>query len=497
MNSNQETNNSNNLNNNGEPINVQPNFSSNTNNDPSQSVNTNQQYINPDENIINNNDINEYNSFSKKAKILMIFTLIAALIIFFDEFITRMDWYWNLMVSTVFTHDDQLKQSLETFRNLIEVFNWIIVWVITIVSIIFIIKDKKQKKNISIYEWYITAGLFHVFIGTTGITSLIYSISTLIISIKNKDAFINENSKKTNKFYLVFSLIITVIFIIGFIGNATGLFDKIEDKIDDIKENIKNRDKTIEDKDTTHVVTTFDKFIKDWGNDITKNKAYKIKNIKLNNITASLYIDYTYKLDNGNPISTITFKHGDNEIYTYTDKKETFNVSYLNVFDNFIIYGASKCDNVNDGDCQKHFTYSQVLAFYKDEYKPFYDNTEIPQNVDITVYNDISLFSESENKYADPYNDFRAYNIYIKNNYIYFDTIAEEYDLNFEIDSLHHKNNCNSPYWISLDFDMQRTYKTKFNYDEKYKFHEIDNLQIVNSINYKSYCNDKNVIEFK
>ncbi len=498
MDSNQNANNYN-TQDNSESINFQPNFNNinNSNNfgiDSIQNVNLNLQYN--DSNINSNPNKYKYN-LSKKSKVLMVLTLIGALILFLDKFITSMDWYWNLMVSTIFTHDDQLKQTLEALNNLIDVFNWIIVLIITIVSIIFLIQDKKQKKNTSIYEWYIGVGILHIFIGTVGITSIMYCVSTLVIAIKDKNSFTNENGKKCNKFYIIFSLIIALIILIGFIGDNTGLFDKIKNTANEIKENIENKDKIIEDKDTVHIVTTFDNFIKDWGNDITKNKSYKIKNVKLNNITASLYIDYTYELNGKTPISTITFKHGDNEIYTYTDKKENFNISYLALYDNFIIYGASKCDNVNDGECQKHFTYSQVLAFNKDEFKPFYDNTEIPQDVDIIVYNDISVFLEDEDIYADPYNDFRVYNIDIKNNYIYFDTIVEEYEYNFARDSRTFKNNCNSPYWISLEFDMQRTFKTSFNYDEEYKIHEIENLKKISSIKYSDYCINKNIINFK
>ena len=211
-------------------LNQEPNNTNNSNNfdvDSNQGINTNQQYSNSNTIFdytkltnISNNTTNDHDSnlFSKKCKILMILTLIGALVIFLDKFITSMDWYWNLMVSTIFTRDDQLKQVLEALNNLIYVFNWVIVLIITIVSIIFLLKDKKQNKNISIYEWYIFAGLLHIFVGTVGFTSLLYSVPTLIISIKNKNAFINESSKKVNKFYMFFSLIITTIILILFIG---------------------------------------------------------------------------------------------------------------------------------------------------------------------------------------------------------------------------------------------------------------------------------------
>lgn len=488
MNSNQDTNNSS-YSNNVESLQFQQNFSDNINSKNSENggINSN----------INSSEEDNYKSFSKKCKILMVLTLVGALIIFLDNFITSTDWYWNLIVSTIFTHNDQLKQVLESFKNLIEVFNWIIVLIITIVSVIFLFMDKKQKKNVSIYEWYIFAGLLHIFLGTIGITSILYSVSTLIISIKNKNAFIKEGSKKVSKFYIIFSLIITSIILIVFLGVTTGLFDKIENKMDEIKENIENKDKIIEDNDISHIVTTFDNFITDWGNDITKNKFYKIKNVKLNNVTASLYIDYTYELNGTMPVSTITIKHGDDEIYKYSSKVDAFNVSYLSIYDNFIIYGASNCDSVNNGICEKHLTYSQVVAFNKDVTETFYDKHAIERNNETIIsYFETSRFLEDENVYAAPYNDFRVYAIKIKDNYLYFDTIVENYDEVFISNGITYDYNCKSPFWYTLSFDMQRSFRTEPYYLEEYNYYVLDDIQKVSSIKYEDYCNNKNIIIF-
>lgn len=196
----------------------------NMNNFQSNLNNTNDFGTNPNPVTNNISDEHSSNSFSKGCKIIIISTLIGAIIIFFDIFITSMDWYGNLLVSTIFTHDEQLKQALEILRNLIDVFNWVVVLIITIVSIILLIKDKKQKKNTSIYEWYIIAGILHIFIGTVGITSIIYSVSTLLIVTKNKNAFINEKGKDCHKFYMIFSLIVSLLILIGFMGIVTGNF---------------------------------------------------------------------------------------------------------------------------------------------------------------------------------------------------------------------------------------------------------------------------------
>ena len=125
-----------------------------------------------------NNTINPNmtNAFSKKCKILMIVTLIGTLIMFLDKFITSSDWYWSLMTSTIYTHNDSLKLALENLSEIIEIFNWIIVLNITCVSIFFLFKDKKQNQNISIYQWYIFAGALCIFVGFSPL--LIYCLST-------------------------------------------------------------------------------------------------------------------------------------------------------------------------------------------------------------------------------------------------------------------------------------------------------------------------------
>lgn len=438
------------------------------------------------ENNLNNKGI------SKKGKIMMFIVLISTLIIFFDNFITSMDWFWELQQQATMNQDEQLKLALQTFKDLLVVINWSIVLIITILSIIFLINDQKKQHNVRAYEWYIMAGISHILIGTVGLTPIIYSVSTLVFALKNKkNNKIDNLSIKSDNILIAFSSILIASII--FIAMQTNLFDKIENKIEDYQE---NKEVIIEDKDNSHIATTFDKIIDVWGNNVVENKSYKIKNVKLNNITASLFIDYSFKLENEKPNATLTIKHGDNELYTYTEKENYFNLSYLKLYDNLIIYGTNYCDNVDNGICNKHLTYSQVLAFNKDDFIPLYDRSIISQDSGTILYRDTSVFLEDENIYEDPYNDFRVYDIKINNDNIYFYTVVENYDEVFTKDYNFRNNNCNDPFWKSIDFDMQRTFKTSFTYNESYKSYELDELIKQSSIQYADYCTNKNILDF-
>lgn len=437
---------------------------------------------------------NNNGRFSKKGKLMMLIVLFSALIIFFDNFITSMDWFWDLQFKATVNNNEELKLALQTFKELIVVVNWVIVLVITILSIIFRTNDKKQQNNIKIYDWYIFAGFLHIFIGTIGLTPIIYSIATLTSALENKkNNKITNSSTKSDNILITFSSILIILIIFMFVAIQINLFDKIEEKIDEYKE---NKEIIIKDNDKNHIVTTFDNIIDDWGNKITEDKAYKIKNVKLNNITASLYIDYTFKMENNKPISNIMIKHGENEIYNYTEKENYFNLSYLDKYDNLIIYGSNYCDSIDDEICNKHLTYSQVLAFNKDDSISIYDRTIISQANGITFHRDTSVFLEDNNVYIPPYNDFRVYDIKINNNYIYFYTIVENYDEIFNQDYAFRDNNCNNPFWITIDFDMQRTFKTRFIYNDifEYKYYELDELIKQSSIKYADYCTNKNII---
>lgn len=240
-------------------------------------INSYQQSINetPSTNVNLENNISINKGISKKGKIMMFIVLFSTIIIFFDNFITSMDWAFNLRMQAVMNHDDQLKLALETFDELIKVVNWVIVVIITILSIIFLINDKKEQHNVRVYKWYIVAGVLHLLIGTVGLTPMIYSVVTLVFALKNKKHNITNNlSIKSNNALIIFSSILIASIIFMFVAENTNLFYKIKKKVEDFKD---SKEVIVEDKDNNHIVTTFDKILNDWGNNVTENKSYKNK----------------------------------------------------------------------------------------------------------------------------------------------------------------------------------------------------------------------------
>ena len=113
-----------------------------------------------------------------------------------------------------------------------------------------------------------------------------------LTNIKRKDV-----KNKSDKVLVVTSSIVFVVVIFIFIAMQTNLFYKIKTKYQDYQD---NKEVQVDDKDNNHIVTTFDKIINDWGNDVTKNKSFKIQNVKLRNVTAALYIDYTNNMEKKN-----------------------------------------------------------------------------------------------------------------------------------------------------------------------------------------------------
>lgn len=439
--------------------------------------------INTQENTNNTNTLNNKLTFSKESKLIMILALTASLIILLDNFIMGLDWYWKLLFKASIADNKQLRNALEALSTLVDAFNLLIIIIILILSIIFEIRDKKKQKDITIFSWYIRICILSIIIGVK-LTIFLYPFTTLIISITHKNSFINNR-----KIYLIFSIIVLII--VGFIlvGDQLYLFDYLEDKFNEYKEIQANKAKESVEEDA-YVITNFDSIISDWGTDVTKNKSFKIKNVKLDNITANLYIDYIYKTIGEDMISTIIIKHGDTDLYSYTDTTTNFKLSYLKLYKNLILYGISNCDEVIDGICKKHPTYTEILAFNKYDSISFYESI-ITFNK--KIYTESSVFMEDERIYANPYNDFRVYDIKVKDNYIYFYTIAEKYDSLFKADKSKYEQ-CDNTYWITSTFDMQRVYKTSIVFNEKYKYNKLDNVTKQTSIKYSDYCKNENVL---
>ena len=69
-----------------------------------------------------------------------------------------------------------------------------------------------------------------------------------------------------------------------------------------------------------------------------ENKKFKINNVKLGNVTDTLYIDYVFG-DDFDPSNgtlsvggTVVIKHSDDVLYSNTNNRDDFNVTYLNVY---------------------------------------------------------------------------------------------------------------------------------------------------------------------
>lgn len=170
------------------------------------------------ENNKNQNNLKNYKSISKRGKALMFGVLISILIIIINSFLTSMNWFQELQNLAFMLRDDDLKLLLETIVNFVGIMNWIIILVITAISIIFLIKDKKEQNNTRMYEWYIVSAIIYVFIGYIWITLLLYYIITLLFAIENKKKNkLNNLNFKSDNVLLILSLIPIVVVIFLFI----------------------------------------------------------------------------------------------------------------------------------------------------------------------------------------------------------------------------------------------------------------------------------------
>lgn len=81
---------------------------------------------------------------SKYGIVMMYIILVCTLLIVFDNLITSSDWYSNLYINASINRDELVRTALKNFKELIEVVNWLLILVLTIINVIFFFKDKKK-----------------------------------------------------------------------------------------------------------------------------------------------------------------------------------------------------------------------------------------------------------------------------------------------------------------------------------------------------------------
>ena len=217
---------------------------------------------------------------------------------------------------------------------------------------------------------------------------------------------------------------------------------------------------TIDDKDTSHEVTTFDNIVNVWSKDVTKNKAYKIQNVVLNNKKASLYVDYTFEYEKVDYLpeskttgkTKLTIKHGDTVLYTnetVANQGKSI-LQYLNIIDNnYLIYGEKLCSAYDsNNNCSVHKTDS---------------------------YSEISIISNSQKEDVKKYlnnNDYYVYDLSSNNNGITIKTLYNGYG---------------SGMWSCDEStgDVQRIYNV--NYSSK----AFTEAKMISSISFKDFCKNK------
>ena len=81
---------------------------------------------------------------SKCGKVMMYIILVCTLLIVFDNLITSSDWYTNLYIYASINRNELVRTALKNLKELIEVVNWLLILVLTIINAIFFFKDKIQ-----------------------------------------------------------------------------------------------------------------------------------------------------------------------------------------------------------------------------------------------------------------------------------------------------------------------------------------------------------------
>lgn len=423
--------------------------------------------------IDNNSNKKSKKVISKRCKTLIIISLILSLVMCIGNIAGGL--IKVLRAINMIHNGGKLRVFYENLLMFIELYGYIMVFVITILSVIFMIIDQRNDKNNStfVYDANIFVFVFNLIIGSTYLNPFLYALIGLIFVIRNK----------RNILILVLSIIVIILGgLLVFASNTNFIYDVISS----YKEKVNNSDTVIKDEDTSHVVSSFDKIIGDFGDNVLDNKYYKIQNVKIGNTTASLYIDYTVNSVEDTTIVNMRLSHGNKEIYNDTinvaDKYDKyFNLSYLKYYDNMVIFASSECDEVNEGICDKHYSYRDVIVFN--------DNGDV-------IYTSYLYGFGNDSSVYDPYNNFRVYDIELKGDEILFYTVVDSYYNYFTWDYYKYGSNCNSGEWISKYYDMQRTFKSKITTldDNRYSLEEAVK---VGSITFYQYCLDNSIFNLK
>ena len=116
-----------------------------------------------------NNNLN----ISKAGKVMMFVALISALVMYFNVYLDAIGYFFSIQFGNWLAgnaHQDMTWEAIPQFQS---VMNWILVLILTVLSVIFLIKDKKGQKDIRVYEWYIRAGVLHILIGILGLDGIV------------------------------------------------------------------------------------------------------------------------------------------------------------------------------------------------------------------------------------------------------------------------------------------------------------------------------------
>ncbi len=288
---------------------------------------------------------------------------------------------------------------------------------------------------------------------------------------------IRPKKKKRNTLLIVILILLLILVIGGGIWCFSSRNNNNKNNEKQQFNNTDNEDKditVIDDIDTLHDITSFEKFKEDWGLDYTSNKDFKIQGVLLNSIKASLYFDYTYipivtKEKEGT--SKLIIKHGNNVLYDYTTSvsEEKPIITFLQLLDNdYLIVGEKLCskylEETKECVINKSDGYHNILYMNNNGTKLFYGFDE-KNSINANITNDSSYY---------------IYDISINNTIITFKTLHNDYKTG--------TYTCDDSYY---EQDVTKEYVVTYIGNETFLAPASSK-----SIKYKDYCDNKSLYEF-